>query len=327
METSQERNPRMLHYQLAVVVACVPVLPGPDARSPAWTQILRGHRFLVLTVAFSPDGKTLASTDLDKSICLWDVATGQSRALFREPNWPVTRIAFTMDGKRLLAVVGLEEDTIKVWDVAGRKTIARFACAKDDNPLAVSPDGKTFTSNGPDHEVQLRSLETGKVVQRFRGHTDSVRQAVFGHGGKVLVTSSRDSTIRVWDTATGKLRASIRMDTHPLAISPDGRFLVTAWRDKTVRLWDIAKGEEVAKFSRDEHIASLAYFPDGKGIAVGFRDGVVLLDSKTMKRLKKLPVGPAFAVDVSRDGRWLAAVGPDQGASIRLWPAGDLFRR
>jgi WD40 repeat protein len=303
------------------------VCAAPGAKVDA--QTLRGHKDFVGLIAFSPDGKTLATGSFDKTIRLWDVKTGKEKAVLRERG-PVLGLAFTPDGKALLA--GIDGKETAVWDVAGRKEKARFRTVTESMALAVSPDGKSFVTGGPEHSVLLRDIKTGKEKLVFRGHTDLVSSAVFTRNGKVLITGPGDDTVRTWEVATGKELISLnRVPCHSMAASADGKVIATSERDKTVRLWDGRTGKELRSFESDDHAYLAAVSPDGKLLAVGSDGVVLLLDAaklKLIKRLKVAPAGSAFQVlglAFSPDGKTLAATGPDKGRGVRLWRTADVL--
>jgi WD40 repeat protein len=127
-------------------------LSAPFAQEPRVQATLRGHTDRVRSVAFSPDGKTLASGGWDNRIKVWDVATGREKATFRghaEGDW-ITAVVFSPDGKLLAS--GSTDDTIKLWDVPTGKNTATLKSHSDtgsDSSLAFSPDGKTLVGHLP----------------------------------------------------------------------------------------------------------------------------------------------------------------------------------
>ena len=175
---------------------------------PIWSSpVANHHGDVVKCVAFSLDGKTLASGSGDKTIKLWDVATGQERATLRgHSNW-VSSVAFSRDGKTLAS--GSWDNTIKLWDVAtGQERATLRGHSEPVNSVGFSPDGKTLASGSWDNTIKLWEVATGQERASLRGHSESVYSVAFSPDGKTLASGSFDSTIKLWDGAAPALDLS-----------------------------------------------------------------------------------------------------------------------
>ncbi|HEX3150655.1 MAG TPA: WD40 repeat domain-containing protein [Gemmataceae bacterium] len=232
--------------------------PKVDPKAPYAVVDTGGHSAPIRGAAFTPDGKTVVTASMDRTVRLWDVATGDLVRTIRLPLRPWA------DGV--------------------------LYC------LALSPDGKTAATAGATPEqgkdgspIYLIDLETGRLIRTLTDHTDSVNALAFGPGGKRLVSSSLDKTARVWDVDSGKCETVLRGHTAALnhvALSADGERVATSAADATVRIWPIAGGKAEHVLKDEEHPPHrVAWSPDGKLLAIGNQDGSITLYDEKVKRL------------------------------------------
>jgi RNA polymerase sigma factor (sigma-70 family) len=277
-----------------------------------------------LSVAFSPDGRLLASGDVRGTIHFWDTDTGKVVRQLQEDRQPAQSVAFSPDGKRLAS--GGVHGVVGLWDVATGKDLRPHrghqysVCA-----LAVAPDGRMLASGSWDQSIRLWDPTTGTEVRLLTGHEGPIPGIAFAPDGKLLASASHDRTIRLWEPATGKeLRRLVghEKEVNAVAFSPDGRTLASAGDDGTVRLWQPASGQELRRFQLQfSRFTSVAFSPNGLQVAAGEfgTERVVLWEVATGKELhlQGENARPIYSVAFSADGKLLAAAGDD--GKIRLW--------
>ncbi len=213
----------------------------------------------VTAVAFSPDGRTLASGSQRFVIKLWDVATGAE--LRSIPCGMVNSLAFSPDGKTLAS--GGEEiiADVKLWDVA--TGTPRQTLKGHSEYVAFSPDG-TLASGSSDKTVRLWDVATGAQLRSFTA--DAVKSAAFSSDGKTLAAGCRDTTIKLWDVATGAELHTMKGHSNSVTsvkFSPNNQYLVSGSYDGSVKVWEVSSGEElVSLIALDEH-DFIAVTPDG----------------------------------------------------------------
>ncbi|HEY1209768.1 MAG TPA: serine/threonine-protein kinase [Terracidiphilus sp.] len=310
----------------------------PEARRfhlhVAEPRTLYGNTASVETVAFSPDGRTLASGDADNAN-LWDVATGQQIRAFKGHTAWVFSVAFSPDG-RTLATASVD-NTIKLWDVAsGRLLRTLEGHTEAVQYVAYSPDGAMLASASSDRTIKLWDAASGRLLRTLLGHSDYVISVAFSPDGRTLVSGSTDHLVMLWDTASGKMLRALQGHTDivlSVKFSPDGRTIASGSWDRTTRLWDAASGQLLATLQGLSQAArSIAFSPDGSTLATAGDDGTIKLwDTDSRKELATLDshfTGKDWAhqgirsIAFSPDGRTLASGLGDY--SIRLWDVSGL---
>ncbi|MBN1138231.1 MAG: hypothetical protein JXM73_16705 [Anaerolineae bacterium] len=240
---------------------------GTNRESPALERTLTGYEGWVNAVAVTPDGRRAVSASGDRTLRVWDLATGQAEAVLRGHEGPVSAVAVTPDGRR--AVSGSWDRTLRVWDLATGKTAAVLHGHElSVDTVAVTPDGRRAVSGSPDSTLRVWDLATGKTAAILRGHEDRVRAVAVTPDGRRAVSGSADQTLRVWDLTTGEAAAVLRGHEDQVlavAVTPDGRRAVSASGDGALRVWDLATGKTAAVLRGHERgVTAVAVTPDGR---------------------------------------------------------------
>ncbi|MGV2831620.1 WD40 domain-containing protein [Myxosarcina sp. GI1(2024)] len=276
----------------------------------------------ILSVAFSPDGKLLASGDTQGNIYLRQMPSGHIVKIYPAHQTWVRGIAFNPDGKILAS--GSLDFTVKLWAISTGQCLHTFEHDDVAGRVAWSPNGTMLASIGFDQTLRVWSAQTGELLKVLRGNAHQIASVAWSSDGKLLACPGGDNTILLWDAIAGKLLKTLS-DHGDLvwyvAFSPDGKTLATSSQDGTIKLWNVSTKECYQTIQGNFGIVWwLAFSPDGKTLVGSSQDWTVRLwETHTGQCLKILQGhnSNVWSVAFSPNGKALASGSDDQ--TVKLW--------
>jgi WD40 repeat protein/serine/threonine protein kinase len=279
----------------------------------------------VKSVAYSPDGKLIASGGGDSTVRIYDAQTMKEQSALAAVN-PVAGLAFARKTKRLF--IGCSYPSIFRWDFEKGTELRKLKNEIATNGIravAISLEGRygLCGTGDPKSLLTLWDLETGKRVCVFDGHTGTVTSVALSADGRRALSGSADKSVRVWDVERGKELQ--RLDGHTgevsaVVFSPIRGHALSAGRDGTIRLWDVENQKASRVIIHGNALAGIAVSPDGRLVAGASWDRTVIVWSlESGKQLQRLEghVGEVWSVAFSPDGRRICSGGED--GTVRLW--------
>ena len=246
--------------------------------APGQPRIVGEHDAGISNMALAPDGRTLATVSMDKTVRLWDLERGEQR-VWRGETYSSWGVAFTPDGRRL--VTCSEERNLRIWDVATGES-RTVANPEPFGPIAMAPDGRTVALAGSSG-VHLWSIGDDPPVYRaLPRQSDYVINVGFSPDGAHVATVNAGGAVRVWDLASSKARPLLGHQGRGtnLAYARGGALLATSGDDGTVRVWPTAELGDggTTLHGLDRATSHPAFSPDGRTVAIGTAGGVALWD-------------------------------------------------
>lgn len=296
-------------------------IPKPQPRKCFYT--LTGHTSWVVSLAISPDRRTLVSGSLDDRIMLWDLTTGERLGTLTGHKNSINSLAFSPDGRTLISAS--DDDSIKMWRLPTGEMIRSLqGHLRDVNSIAVSPDGSFFASGSEDRSIGIWRMNTGEMIHSFTGLSGMVKTVAISPNGQILASGGLNNLVKLWNLITGqpvRELAGHQNSITSIVISSDGKHLVSASKDKTIKIWEPNTGQVVQTLTgHSDIINSVAITPDSKTLISGSNDKTVKLWNLNTGDLICTLTDHSHSVNaiaMSSDGQWFASGSSDN--TIKVW--------
>jgi eukaryotic-like serine/threonine-protein kinase len=302
---------------------------NPDDPSPHKIShvIYEKHSECVRSVAWSRDGKLIASGSLDKTVQIWKAANASLVFPYYGHSGGVLSVAWSPDGQFIAS--GSADQTVQIWKPTdGSKIHTCRGHSSEVNSVVWSPDGKFIVSGSSDQTVRIWRVTDGKNVFIYRGHPSNVKGVAWSPDGKLIASGGVDQTVQVWKATDGSLVYTYpghSGEVNGIAWSPDGNFIASGSLDKTVQVWKATDGSTLDTYrGHSASVLSLAWSPpDGKLIASGSFDNTVqvwrVADMDRFYTYDKHSgqIPGVLTVEWSPDGKFIASGAWDK--TVRVW--------
>ena len=315
---------------MKTILLCVSFLGacvyGPEALSgqeSLLTKTLKGNSRIIYSVAFSPDGKYIASGGVDNTLRLWSLADGSAAKSFAGHKNFVNSVAFSPDGKKLVSAG--EDGAVKIWNAEDGSCLNTLKGHKDSVSSAVFfPDGESVASGSTDGTVKLWRTASGTLYKTIKGHSSYIYSVAVSPDGKTIASGSADRTVKIWDAETGARKITLEGHSgavNSAAFSKAGNYLVSGSDDGSVKIWRISDGVCIKTFTAGpQPVLAVAYSPDDAYVFSGGGDRAVSawnVSRSTLARTFSGHGGTVKSLALSRDGKYLASGSFDK--TIRVW--------
>ncbi|EHK19948.1 uncharacterized protein TRIVIDRAFT_46863, partial [Trichoderma virens Gv29-8] len=286
-------------------------------------QSLKGHRDWVRAVAVSNDNTWLASASSDRSIKIWNAATGKCETTLKGHSNCVNSVVFSHCGKRVMSASS--DKTIKSWDIVSGDCLQTLRGHSDwVRSVVVSYDKDYLLSASSDRTIRAWNTASGRCVREFKGHSDWVNAVACSRNGshRYLASASSDRTARVWDIDQGKCLRILEGHgdwVNSVNFREDTTHLASASSDGTVRIWNAATGECLQILDHGGWVNSVAFSHDGKYLASASDDTSIRIWDTTGK-CKQILRGHTWSVTslvFLPNGKRLVSASNDQ--TLRSW--------
>lgn len=287
------------------------------------TKSIAGNSRIVYSVAFSPDGKSIASGGVDNTIKLWSFEDGSLVREFRGHRNFVNSVAFSPDGKSLVSAG--EDGTVKLWSVESGVCLGTLKGHKDSVwSAAFFPDGRRVVSGGTDGVIRIWGGDPKTRNRTIKGHSGYIYSVSITNDGKLLASAGAGRTIKIWDAESGAHKMTLEghgSAVNSTAFSKNGEYLASGSDDGSVKVWRVSDGVCVKTFSAGRQpVLAVAYSPDGAYVFSGGGDRLINAWNTAKggsARTFQGHNGSVKSLSFSADGKYLASGSFDK--TIKIW--------
>ncbi len=278
---------------------------------------------IVYSVAFSPDGKYLATGDSNGRVQIWNAVTGREILTLLGHSNCVNSVAWSGDGLTLAS--GSDDNTVKLWNVQSGDCVRTLeGHSSGVTSVAWSEDSLTLASGSYDNTVKLWDVHTGDCVRTLEGHSNGVWSVAWSGDSQTLASGSYDNTVKLWDVHTGDCVRTLEGHSNwvnSVAWSGDSQTLATGSSDNTVKLWDVQSGECVRTLEgHSSWVRSVAWSEDSLTLASGSLDNTVKLwNVQTGDCVRTLEGHSSWVRSVAWSGDSLTLASGSYDKTVKLW--------
>jgi WD40 repeat protein/GTPase SAR1 family protein len=295
----------------------------------ALKYVLGGHQLEINRIAWSPDGRFLASSSFDKTVRIWDAHTGGQLQRLTGHTGTIFSVAWAPDGQILAS--GSSDKTVRLWNTrTGQELQVLQGHKKDINDLAWAPDGNSLLSASADFSIRLWQAPTWRLFRSLHAHSNEVYSIAWSPNNKVLASGSAAGIIRIWDRASldlflrGNVLRGANSSIDCLTWHPDSQTLASGSQDGAIRLWNIDSGRLLRTFEgHTAAVTSVSFSSDGRFFASKSIDGTVRIYSTETEETIALLEEPAsngiFAGVAFHPNMPVLATLGEKGTVIRVW--------
>jgi WD40 repeat protein/serine/threonine protein kinase len=281
---------------------------------------LTGHKHAVTAVAYSPDGKWIASGSLDNTIKIWDSQNGFEARSFNGHTGEVSCVAFVTGAKQIVS--GSQDNTIKIWETQLDQPNLK-GHVRPVTGVAYSPDNTCLASASKDNTLKIWNILRGEELRTLTGHTDVVTSLAFIPNSKRIVSGSYDKSVRIWDFQSGRAIHVLSDHTNAVlcvAASPVGNRVASGSQDNSFVLWDGETGKKIFTKSHPGAVTCIAFSHDGNRLISGSRNGTLKIwNAGTGEEVQTINAhtGPVTSVAFSSNDQ--EAVSACEDSTLVIW--------